>query len=74
MLEDAQESEFNMNHVTLESPFATLRSMGARANDQVGGASNPQGRYRVSSDHAKRQDPIACGILTAKEAERAAEL
>jgi hypothetical protein len=70
MLEDAQESEFNMNHVTLESPFA----MGARANDQVGGASNPQGRYRVSSDHAKRQDPIACGILTAKEAERAAEL
>jgi hypothetical protein len=69
--EDAQESEFNMDHVALESPIATLRSMGVRANDQIGGA---KGRSRVSSDPAKTQDPIACGVLTAKEAERAVEL
>jgi hypothetical protein len=72
--EDAQESEFNMDHVALESPIATLRSMGVRANDQIGGASNSKGRSRVSSDPAKTQDPIACGVLTAKEAERAVEL
>ena len=72
--EHAQEPEFNMNNVALESPFATLRSMNARANDQNNENGNSRARGRASSDHAQAQDPIACGILTAKESERAVEL
>jgi hypothetical protein len=67
-----QEPEFDMNHVALESPFATLRSMGARANDQISGESSSKDRYRTSPDHARTQDPLS--VLTAKEAERAVEL
>ncbi|THW27278.1 hypothetical protein D6D23_02953 [Aureobasidium pullulans] len=66
---DAQEPEFNMDHVALESPFATLRSMGARVNDQTNADSSSKTRYQSSLC-----DPIACGILTAKEAERAVDL
>ena len=72
--EHAQEAEFNMNNVALESPFATLRSMGARANGKINENGNSRTRGRAFSDHAQAQDPIACGILTAKETERAVEL
>ena len=71
---DEQEPEFNMDHVALESPFATLRSMGAKANGQINGDINSRNRYQASSDHAETQDPVACGVLTVNETERAVEL
>lgn len=74
MIADAQEPEFNMNDVALESPFATLRSMGARANNQINGSSSSKTRNQASPDHAEAQDPVACGVLTVNEAERAVEL
>ncbi|KAI4735798.1 hypothetical protein E4T50_13697 [Aureobasidium sp. EXF-12298] len=63
-----------MDHVALESPFATLRSMGAKANGQINGDINSRNRYQASSDHAETQDPVACGVLTVNETERAVEL
>lgn len=70
----SEEHDFNMSHVVLESPFATLRSMGAVTTSQVSGNATTDAAHGHAAVSLGQQDPIVAGVLTLTEAKRAVEL
>lgn len=70
----SEEHDFNMSHVVLKSPFATLRSMGAVTTSQTSGIVTTTAAHGHGAISLGQQDPIVAGVLTLIEAKTAVEL
>ncbi|KAI5245765.1 hypothetical protein E4T47_03696 [Aureobasidium subglaciale] len=68
------EHRFDMDHVSLESPFATLRSMGAGVNAPTNENPSHRTEHRALLTQRQTGDVIARGMLTSLEAEKAVEV
>ncbi|KEQ99280.1 hypothetical protein AUEXF2481DRAFT_36596 [Aureobasidium subglaciale EXF-2481] len=68
------EHRFDMDHVSLESPFATLRSMRAGVDAPTYENRSHRTEHRALLTQRQTDDVIARGVLTLPEAEKAVEV
>ena len=65
-------NSFSIDRISLGTPFATLRSLGALARDESD--SKPQAKRTSRSSHRSAYDPVSRGILSLNDARKAVEM